>query len=172
MNYWGLSPFIITRLRVCQSGTEKVCNLQAHKGVNAVEGISDLKIIGIDEKRPPIIRKEPYIDIFFKLSHQAPTDWCNDFNALLSKHPTSPRIKEKEGLYIESWVKTPDEIVAFLTLLKGKVADCNQQYIERIELSARNAAGAANDALAQESGEQGRLNKILGTLDFSDVKIQ
>ena len=37
-----------------------------------MEGISDLKIIGTDERRPPIIRKEPYIDVFFKLSHQAP----------------------------------------------------------------------------------------------------
>jgi hypothetical protein len=92
--------------------------------------------------------------------------------ALLRKHPASPRIKEKEGLYIETWVKTPNEIVAFLTLLKGKVADCNHQNIERIELSARNAAGAANAAMAQVSGEQARLNRILGALDFSDVKIQ
>ena len=137
-----------------------------------MEGISDLKIIGVDERRPPIIRKEPYIDIFFKLSHQAPTDWCKDLNALLSKLPTSPRIKETEGLYLEAWVKTPDEIVAFLTLLKGKVADCNHQYIERIELAARNAAGAANAAQDHDSGEQGRLNKILGALDFSDIKIQ
>lgn len=137
-----------------------------------MEGISDLKIVGIDEKRPPIIRKEPYIDIFFKLSHQAPTEWCNDLNAIMSKLPTSPRIKEKEGLYLETWVKTPDEIVAFLTLLKAKVADCNHQYIERIELAVRNAAGAANAALAQDSGEQGRLNKILGALDFSDAEPQ
>lgn len=137
-----------------------------------MEGISDLKIIGVDERRPPIIRKEPYIDIFFKLSHKAPTDWCKDLNALLSKLPTSPRIKETEGLYLETWVKKPDEIVAFLTLLKAKVADCNHQYIERIELAARNAAGAANAAKGEDSGEQGRLNKILGALDFSDVKIQ
>ena len=31
-----------------------------------MEGISDIKIIGIDEKRPPKIRKEPYIDLVFK----------------------------------------------------------------------------------------------------------
>ena len=67
-----------------------------------MKGISDLRIIGIDERRPPIIRKEPYIDLYFKLSHQAPADWCNDFNALLSKHPSAPKINPKEGLYIES----------------------------------------------------------------------
>lgn len=88
-----------------------------------MEGISDLRIIGIDEKRPPKIRKEPYIDVIFKLSHQAPGDWCDDFNALLAKHPATPKIKEKEGLYIEAWVRSPDEIVAFLELLNAKVSD-------------------------------------------------
>ena len=80
-----------------------------------MEGISDIKITGIDEKRPPVIRKEPYIDIFFKLSHQAPADWCKDFNALLSNHPTAPKIKEKEGLYIEGWVRTADGSISGTT---------------------------------------------------------
>ena len=130
-----------------------------------MEGISDIKIIGIDDKRPPIIRKEPYIDLFFKLSHQAPTDWCKDFNALLSQYPASPKIKEKEGLYIESWVKTPEEIAAFLKMLKGKIKECNRQYIERIAISLRNA-GSSNASLAEETGEQGRLNRIIAGLDF------
>ena len=60
-----------------------------------MEGISDIKIIGVDETRPPIIRKEPYIDIFFKLSHQAPSDWCSDFNSLKAKHPSCEKIKKK-----------------------------------------------------------------------------
>jgi len=137
-----------------------------------VEGISDIKITGIDEKRPPVIRKEPYIDIYFKLSHQAPLDWCKDFNALLSKHPTTPRIKEKEGLYIEAWVRTPDEIVALLKQLKDTVTECSRLYIERVELSMRNA-NDANMLLAQQGGgEQGRLNKIIAALDFDDIKVQ
>jgi hypothetical protein len=136
-----------------------------------VEGISDIKITGIDEKRPPVIRKEPYIDIFFKLSHQAPADWCKDFNALLSKHPTTPKIKEKEGLYIEGWVRTADEIVAFLEQLKEKVAECNRLYIERIELSLRNS-NEANTLLAQQGdGEQGRLNRIIAALIFDDINM-
>lgn len=136
-----------------------------------MEGISDLKIIGIDERRPPIIRKEPYIDIFFKMSHKAPADWCSDLNAMLKKHPTSPKINEKEGLYIESWVKSPDEIIAFLELLKAKVTDCNQAYIERIEAATRKIT-QANASTAQESGEQGRLNKILAALDYDEIKTQ
>ncbi len=135
-----------------------------------MEGISDIKIIGIDERRPPKIRKEPYIDIAFKLSHQAPADWCNAFNTLLSKHPTTPKIKESEGLYIETWVRSPDEIVTFLESLKAKVAECSRQYIERIQLSALNACDA-NAALEQEAGEQGRLNRIIAALDF-DIDIE
>ncbi|HEY5603248.1 MAG TPA: hypothetical protein VIM41_09080 [Gammaproteobacteria bacterium] len=137
-----------------------------------MEGISDIKIIGIDNKRPPIIRKEPYIDIVFKLSHQAPMDWCKEFNALLSKHPSTPRIKDKEGLYIEAWVRTPDEIAALLKQLKDTVAECSRQYIERVELSLRNT-GDANALLAQQgAGEQGRLNRIIADLDFGDIKAQ
>jgi hypothetical protein len=130
-----------------------------------VEGISDIKIIGIDERRPPRIRKAPYIDIIFKLSPQAPPDWCNDFNAMLSKHPTSPKIKENEGVYIEAWVRSPDEIVPLLDTLKIKVAECTRAYIERIEQSARDA-NDDSQALSQEGGEQGRLNTIIAALDF------
>jgi hypothetical protein len=146
------------------------CIVRLRKGANSVEGISDIKIIGIDEKRPPLIRKEPYIDIVFKLSHPAPVDWCKEFNALLSRHPNAPKIKEKDGLYIEAWVRTPDEIVILLKQLKETVAECSRQYIERVERSIRNA-GDANALLAQqEAGEQGRLNRIIAALDFSDIE--
>ena len=141
--------------------------LQVRKGVKAVEGISDLRIIGVDERRPPIIRKEPYIDIYFKLSHKAPADWCNALNSMLKKHSCEARIKEEEGLYIETWVRTTDEIVALLTLLKDKIKNCSRQYIERIELAARNAV-AANASLSNESGEQVRLNKIIAGLNFDE----
>ena len=130
-----------------------------------MEGISDLRIIGIDEKRPPRIRKEPYIDLFFKLSHKGPKNWCQDFNALLSKHPGRPRINEKEGLFIDAWVKTPDDIAPFLELLKNKITECSRNYIERIEATIRNA-DKDNESVAEETGEQGRLNKIISSLVF------
>lgn len=130
-----------------------------------MEGISDIRIIGMDEKRPPKIRKEPYIDLFFRLSHKAPEDWCREFNALLSKHPGKPHIEEKEGLFIDSWVKTPDDIAPFLELLKIKIIECSRDYIERIEASIRNAE-QANESVSTETGEQGRLNKIIASLVF------
>lgn len=133
-----------------------------------MEGISDIKIIGIDETRPPKIRKEPYIDIFFKLSHQAPTDWCKDFNNLLTKHPFTPNIKEKEGMFIETWVRKPDDIVTLLDDLKASVAECTCQYIERIELSTRQKN--SEDTTQQEAtGEQGRLNHIIASLVFDEM---
>ena len=134
-----------------------------------MEGISDIKIIGIDVTRPPKIRKEPYIDIFFRLSHKAPPDWCDSFNSLMARHPFAPKIIKSEGLYIQTWVRNPDEIVPYLAQLKDKVAECSRLYIEAIALSARNA-GADNDALANEPGEQGRLNRIIAALEFDEVE--
>ena len=130
-----------------------------------MEGISDLNIIGIDELRPPVIRTEPYIDLYFKLSHQAPADWCRDFNSLLAQHISSPKIKEKEGRFVESWVRTPDEIVEHLDLLKQTISECSRQYIERIE-HARRHADDGSAASCEEEGEQGRLNRIIAGLDF------
>ena len=154
---------------MCRPGTVGICIVRERKGALSMEGISDIKIISIDDKRPPKIRKEPYIDIVFKLSHQAPADWCSDFNALLARHPTTPKIKEKEGLYIEAWVRSPDEITPFFEQLKEKVAECSRLYIERIELSTRNADDV-NASLAGEEGEQGRLNRIIAALDFADAE--
>lgn len=132
-----------------------------------MEGISDIKIIGVDETRPPQIRKEPYINLFFKLSHQAPSDWCREFNSQLSKHPFGPKIKEKEGLFIETWVRKPEEVAILLKLLKATVADCSRVYIERIELTISNAK--IDYSAEEETGEQGRLNKIIAGLEFDEI---
>ena len=130
-----------------------------------MEGISDIRITGVDEQRPPVIRKEPYIDIFFKLSHKAPVDWCNEFNAILSKHPNKPKIKEQEGLFIDAWVRSPDEIIALLKDLKLAVSECSQKYIERLE-RLRQSEYDANMLATKSGGEQERLNKIIAALDF------
>lgn len=133
-----------------------------------MEGISDIKIIGIDETRPPRIRKEPYIDIFFKLSHQAPADWCKDFNNLSAKLDSSVTIKEKEGEYIETWVRAANEITNLLEQLKKAVEECNHQYIERIELSARQSKNT-DTIQTEDTSEQGLLNKIIAALEFDSV---
>jgi len=134
-----------------------------------MEGISDIKIIGIDEKRPPKILREPYIDLFFKLSHKVPLDWGRDFKDLMAGHPSKAKVDEKNGLFINAWVRTPDEIAEFLELLKKKVDECSRNYIERIEASTRSAGDADASMAQEESGEQGRLNKIIAALEFDKV---
>ena len=131
-----------------------------------MQGISDINIVGVDATRPPFIRKEPYIDIFFELSHQAPVDWCKDLNSLFAiNHTTSnASIDEKEGLFIKTWVRKPDEITSLFEQLKEEIAECTRQYIERIQLSSQQSAGDTSEI--KESSEQANLNKIISSLIF------
>lgn len=132
-----------------------------------MEDISDIKIVGIDEKRPPRIQKEPYIDLCFRLSHKAPMDWCHDFNDHQSKAAYPATVNTKECLYIETWVRSPDEIATHLQTLKKAVTDCNARYIAKIQASLRDRDSEI-DALTKETGAQGQLNRIIAGLDFSD----
>lgn len=132
-----------------------------------MEGISDIRIVGIDERRPPRIRVEPYIDLYFRLTHKAPVDWCRDFVELQSKNTYESKIKVDECLFIETWVRKPEEIAAHLQNLKKAVAECNARYIEKIRASDRDRQGD-NDKLRMEDGPQGQLNRIIAELDFSE----
>ena len=132
-----------------------------------MEGISDIRITGIDERRPPRIRKEPYIDLCFRLAHKAPVDWCHDFTDHQSKVAFPSKIDIKECLYIETWVRSQDEIVGHLQTLKKAVTECNVRYIEKIEALERDRDGNI-DELAKEAGPQGQLNRLIAALDFSD----
>jgi hypothetical protein len=98
--------------------------------------------------------------------HKAPPDWCVGFNDLLMKHEYAPKINTDEGLFIEAWVRNPDEITGLFQVLKEKVTECTAQYIEKIAISKREA-DSDNDLLQKEGGgEQGRLNKIIAGLNF------
>lgn len=132
-----------------------------------MQGISDINIIGVDETRPPFVRKEPYIDVFFELSHQAPIEWCKDLNSLFAiNHTTSnASIDEKEGLFIKTWVRAPDEITSLLEQLKGEITDCTNQYIERIQLNSQQSGDDTSQT--NESSEQTNLNNIIASLVFN-----
>ena len=133
-----------------------------------MQGISDINIIGIDATRPPYIRKEPYIDIYFELSHQAPIDWCNDLNSLLALDPitNNTKITSNKGLFIETWVRAPEEITSLFEQIKITVTECTRQYIERIQLAAQQS-GNSNATQNNESSQQATLNKIVASLDFT-----
>ncbi|MDH5389158.1 MAG: hypothetical protein OEY06_12020 [Gammaproteobacteria bacterium] len=130
-----------------------------------MEGISDIRISGIDVNRPPLIRKEPYIDLFFALTHKAPKDWCDDFNLLVSKQKNAAKIVPAKGLFIEAWVRKPDEIEILLRALKKAVEVCSEEYIAKIN-AAISAASSSQKKKTGDEGEQGRLNKIIAALDF------
>ena len=134
-----------------------------------MEGISDIFIAGIDENRPPALRKEPYIDLYFKLSHQAPEAWCKLFNDVVAKLEATPKIDPVKGEIIATWVRLPDDIPAHLKALQIKVAECTVQYIQKIEL-ARQAEKSASSVVGQAEGPQAKLNKIVEALDFTPGK--
>ena len=131
-----------------------------------MQGISDINIIGIDETRPPFIRKEPYIDIFFELSHQAPIDWCKDLNSqlVLNKITSNATINEKEGLFIKVWVRSAEEITSLLEHLKKEITHCTGQYIERIRLSSEQSG--EDKIVTKQSSAQTNLNEIIASLSF------
>ena len=131
-----------------------------------MEGISDICIISMDEKRPPLLRKEPYIDLFFQLSHKAPADWCRDFTDHSTSLPYKASMDADDSLFIKTWVRSPDEIPAHLRALKSLVTACNTRYIENIETSTRNK-DAGNDKLKIDSTPQGQLNRITAGLHSS-----
>jgi len=132
-----------------------------------MEGISDIRIIGIDAKRPPRIRKEPYIDIYFQLSHKVPIDWCQDFITVQTNMEYDVSMNIEDCLHIQTWVRTPNEIPKQLQSIKALVAECNQRYIENIVTSTLDQ-DSDNDNLNSELGPQGELNRIIAELDFSE----
>jgi hypothetical protein len=130
-----------------------------------MQNIDSLKIIGMDAARPPRLRKEPYIDLFFKLSHKAPRDWCQDFNMLFVNSEFMVKIDAEAGLYIETWVREMGEISAHLDGLKKKISQCNAAYIQKAK-DTEAALIRASQTLKDEPGAQEILNKLIAGLNF------
>ena len=75
------------------------------------------------------------------------------------------KIEPAKGLFIETWVRKPEEIQTALDELKQAVSTCNDAYIARIQAEARAAADVGDSS---DEGEQGRLNRIIASLNFDD----
>lgn len=130
-----------------------------------MKDIRKLKIAGIDSARPPKMRAEPYIDLVFKLSERVNKEWCQDFNMLFTRSEYTVKVNAIDCLYIETWVRTMDEIPGHLKMLQEKVAECNQKFYDR-ELARSQLISDKNTQLAGEQGAQGLLNDIIAKLDF------
>ena len=129
-----------------------------------MKDISDLKIIGIDETRPPVIRTEPYIELYFKLIHKAPRAWCQVFNECVGKSAYSIAIKIDDGMFIETWVRKKDEIEDVFKMIQEAIKTSIAQYIENIE--AKTRAMASQSVGVEATGEQLELNQIIMGLDY------
>lgn len=125
-----------------------------------------ITIIGIDPERPPRVRKESYIDLFFKLSAKAPADWCEAFNGLGRQVNPGAKIDKTGGECIETYVNDMERIPPHLSAIKQTVQECNEQYIAKIRQKEAELAASQAAALGQD-GEQQRLNQIVEKLDFS-----
>lgn len=126
---------------------------------------NEIRIIGIDPNRPPRVRKEAYIDLFYQLSEDAPEEWCEDFSSF-GRH-VSPLAKVEKGgrCFIGTYVNDMDAIPAHFEQVKQAVTDCNAQYLEKI--TQREQALAKDNAdLREQGGQQFKLNEIIESLDF------
>jgi len=130
-----------------------------------MSAFEEIRILSIDEDRPPRMRKEAYIDLFFKLSHKAPVDWCEDFNALGRQINPGAKIDKIACDCIDTYIKDMDGIQVHLNEIKQTVIDCNEQYLEKIR-QRETALAASNAALIGQDGEQHRLNEIVSALEF------
>ena len=126
---------------------------------------NEIKVIGIDANRPPRVRKEPYIDLFYQLSEDAPEEWCEDFSGFGRQLNPMAKIDKATRGFISTYVNDMNVIPAHFKQLKEAVADCNSQYLEK--LRQKEAALARDGAnLKEQGGQQLRLNEIVASLDF------
>ncbi|MFZ9039038.1 MAG: hypothetical protein ACO3DT_13365 [Gammaproteobacteria bacterium] len=130
-----------------------------------MSSFEEIRIISIDEARPPRVRKEAYIDLFFKLSAKAPLDWCEAFNALGRQINPAAKIDKNLGETIETYVNDMGGIQSHLNEIKQTVVECNAQYLEKIR-QRQLADAASNAALLGQDGEQAKLNQIISALEF------
>ena len=126
---------------------------------------NEIKITSIDANRPPRVRKEAYIDLFYQLSEDAPEEWCEDFSGF-GRH-VNPLAKIEKGTrcFIGTYVNDMDSIPAHFEQIKQAVIDCNTQYLEKIR-QRELALAKDNDTLQEQGGLQFKLNEIDTSLDF------
>ena len=127
----------------------------------------EIKISGFDESRPPRVRKEPYIDLFYQLSEEPPQEWCEDFERfgrLLHPHA---KVDKASRCFINTYVNDMNVIPAHFAQLKQAVFECNTHYEEKLRKRAEELA-RQNRILSEGSSEQFKLNRIVESLDFED----
>jgi len=127
----------------------------------------EIKITGIDTNRPPRIRKEAYIDLFYQLSEDAPEEWCEDFASFGRQVNPQAKIDKVKPGFISTYVNDMDAIPRHFEQIKQAVTDCNTQYLEKVRQRAQ-ALASENAAAREEGGQQFKLDEIIASLDFDE----
>lgn len=127
--------------------------------------INSIKVIGFDETRPPLVRKENYIDLFFKLSVEPPADWCDDFNGLGHQIQPPAKINPQAKTIISTYVHDMQLLQKHLDKIKEKVSLCNENYVEKIRQKAL-ALAAKQAETTGTNAKQNQLNEIVSRLIF------
>ena len=129
---------------------------------------NEIKIIGIDASRPPRVRKEAYIDLFYQLSEDAPVEWCEDFAGFGRELNPLAKVDQTKRGFINTYVNDMSVIPTHFEQLKQAVVDCNAQFLEK--LRQREVALAKDNAdLSEQGGQQFQLNEIIASLDFDEI---
>jgi hypothetical protein len=140
---------------------------QPEQEPNFMTQFSEIKITGIDTNRPPRVRKEAYIDLFYQLSEDAPEEWCDDFVSFGRQvNPLAKIDKIKPG-FINTYINDMDEIPKHFEQIKQAVVDCNTQYMEKL-MKREQALARENVTAREEGGQQFKLDEIIAALDFDE----
>jgi hypothetical protein len=140
---------------------------QPEQEPNFMTQFSEIKITGIDTNRPPRVRKEAYIDLFYQLSEDAPEEWCDDFVSFGRQvNPLAKIDKIKPG-FISTYINDMDEIPRHFEQIKQAVVDCNTQYMEKL-MKREQTLARENATEREEGGQQFKLDEIIAALDFDE----
>ncbi|MCB1646100.1 MAG: hypothetical protein KDI36_11640 [Pseudomonadales bacterium] len=131
-----------------------------------MEDITQLHIIGLDPERPPQILNYPCIYLYFQLSQQAPKEWCENLNSLVAKWTFPVEIKPEEGVFIETWVRKPEEIARQLQKIQALIPEVTGNYEELLRKQAgiKEIPGGSVEVYVSEA--QRALNSIVAALKF------
>ena len=131
---------------------------------------NEIKIIGIDANRPPRIRKEAYIDLFYELSEDASEEWCEDFEGFGRQVNPPAKVDKTRRCFINTYVNDMNVIPAHFEQIKQAVVECNAQYLEKLR-QREQALARDNASLSEQGGQQFELNQIIESLDFDSAKV-
>lgn len=130
-----------------------------------MSNFESIRILGMDESRPPLMRKESYIDLYFKLSHKVPVDWSDEFNSLGRQSKLSPKMDRGRDDCIASYVNEMSQIPAQVESIKRIIVECNKKYLEKIR-QKEEALAIIKAKQTGQNTDQLKLNAIIAALVF------